>query len=102
MGMNIKDIHSRLEAVICDYCQGKGKVSMLFGQGVCYRCDGVGVLQANGDQLDTKSVDILRRVTDRESFGRWLAIDRAEREAAQNKPHWYDMPGRIRSNWRGD
>ncbi|HGF4956664.1 TPA: hypothetical protein ACF33T_004437 [Vibrio parahaemolyticus] len=102
MGMNIKDIHSRLEAVICDYCQGKGKVSMLFGQGVCYRCDGVGVLQANGDQLDTKSVDILRRVTDRESFGRWLAIDRAEREAAQNKPHWYDTPGRIRSNWRGD
>jgi hypothetical protein len=102
MGMNIKDIHSRLEAVICDYCQGKGKVSMLFGQGVCYRCDGVGVLQANGDQLDLKSVDRLRRFTDRESFGRWLAIDRAEREAAQNKPHWYDTPGRIRSNWRGD
>ncbi|WP_085609559.1 hypothetical protein [Vibrio parahaemolyticus] len=102
MGMNIKDIHSRLEAVICDYCQGKGKVSMLFGQGVCYRCDGVGVLQANGDQLDLKSVDRLRRFTDRESFGRWLAIDRADREAAQNKPHWYDTPGRIRSNWRGD
>ncbi|TOK32801.1 hypothetical protein CGI16_23035 [Vibrio parahaemolyticus] len=102
MGMNIKDIHSRLEAVICDYCQGKGKVSMLFGQGVCYRCDGVGVLQANGDQLDLKSVDRLRRFTDRESFGRWLAIDRAARETAQNKPHWYDTPGRIRSNWRGD
>lgn len=102
MSMDIKDIHSRLEAVICDYCKGKGKVAMLFGKGVCYRCDGVGVLQANGDQLDTKAADKLRRFRDRQSFGRWLSADLAERNAAKDRPHWYDTPGRIRHNWRGD
>lgn len=89
---------SKLNASPCDYCQAAGWVKGLFRKALCYRCDGIGYLQPNGGQLDAKAIRAMQYEADKKAF---VAVMRF-RKAQQETPHWYDTPGKLRSNWRGD
>lgn len=89
---------SKLNASPCEHCQAKGWVKGLFSKSTCYRCDGIGYLQPNGGGLDTRTIRAMKYEADKKALVAVLRFRKSE----QDKPHWYDTPGRFRSNWRGD